>query len=64
MNTAEQFLAKQSACEADVAVGNLKSFTSPGIDQILAELNRTGWEALRSEIHKIINLLWDKELPH
>jgi hypothetical protein len=37
----------------------------PGIDQILAELIQAGGETLRSGIHKLIELIWNKEkLPH
>jgi hypothetical protein len=44
-------------------VGNL--FKSPGVDQIPAELIQAGGGTLRSEIHKLIKLIWNnKELPH
>jgi hypothetical protein len=33
----------------------------PGIDQILAELIQTGHETLNSNIHKLINSIWNKE---
>jgi predicted nucleic acid-binding protein len=39
----------------------LKSFKSPGSDQILAELIQAGAEILRSKIHKLINSSWNKE---
>jgi hypothetical protein len=39
----------------------LKSYKSPGIDQILAELIQAGGETLWSEIHKLINSIWNKE---
>jgi hypothetical protein len=34
---------------------------SQGIDQILAELNQAGGETLYSEIHKLVNSIWNKE---
>jgi hypothetical protein len=34
---------------------------SPGINQIPAELIQAGEETLRSEIHKLINYIWNKE---
>jgi hypothetical protein len=40
-------------------------YKSPGVDQIPAELIQAGGETLRSEIHKLIKLIWNKEeLPH
>jgi hypothetical protein len=54
-----------SASEVEVAIGKLKRYKSPGVDQIPAELIQTGGETLRSEIHKLIKLIWNKEeLPH
>jgi hypothetical protein len=43
----------------------LKRYKSPGVDQIPAELIQAAGETLRSEIHKLIKLIWNKEeLPH
>jgi hypothetical protein len=39
----------------------LKRYKSPGIDQILTELIQAGGNTLRSEIHKLINFIWNKE---
>jgi hypothetical protein len=39
----------------------LKSYKSLGIDQIPAELIQAGGNALRSENHKCINSIWNKE---
>jgi hypothetical protein len=33
----------------------------PGSDHILSELIQAGGEILRSEIHKLINSIWNKE---
>jgi hypothetical protein len=42
----------------------LKRYKSVGSDEIPAELVQAGGETLRSEIHKLINLIWNKqELP-
>jgi hypothetical protein len=46
-----------STSEAEVAIGELKSYKSPGVDQIPAELIQAGGETLRSEIHKLIKLI-------
>jgi hypothetical protein len=65
MHTAEPFLPEPSASEVEVAIGKLKNYKSPGVDQIPAELIQAGGETLRSEIHKLIRLIWNKdELPH
>jgi hypothetical protein len=54
-----------SAAEVEVTVRKLKRYKAPGSDQIPAELLQAGGETLRSEIHKLIMLLWNKEeLPH
>jgi hypothetical protein len=58
-------LPEPSASEVEVAIGKLKRCKSPGADQIPAELIQAGGETLRSDIHKLIRLIWNKEeLPH
>jgi hypothetical protein len=53
-------LCQPTASEVEVVIGKLKRHKSPGADQIPA-----GGETLRSEIHKLIKLIWSKEeLPH
>jgi hypothetical protein len=50
--------------EVEIAIEKLKRYKSPGIDQILAELIQEGWNTLHSEIHKLINCIWnEEELP-
>jgi hypothetical protein len=39
----------------------LKSYRSPGIDHNPAELIKVGGSNICSEIHKLINYIWDKE---
>jgi hypothetical protein len=39
----------------------LKKYKSPGSEQIPAELIQAGGEILLSEIHKLINSVWNKE---
>jgi hypothetical protein len=64
MHTAEPFVPVPSVSEVKVAVGKLKSYKYPGPDHIPAEFFQAGEETLRSEIHKLINLIWNKkELP-
>jgi hypothetical protein len=65
MHTAEPFVPEHSASEVEVAIGKLKRYKSPCVDQIPAELIQAGGGTLRSEIHKLIKLIWNKEeLPH
>jgi hypothetical protein len=65
MHTAEPFVPQPGASQVDVATGKLKGYKSPGGDQIPAELIQAVGEILRSEIHKLIKLIWSKEkLPH
>jgi hypothetical protein len=65
MHTAEPFVPEPSASEGEVTIGKLKSYESPDFVQIPAHLAQTGTGKLRSEIHKLIKLIWKKEeLPH
>jgi hypothetical protein len=65
MHTAEPSVPKTSASEVEVAIGKLKRYNSPSVDQIPAELIQAGGEALCSELHKLVKLIWSKEeLPH
>jgi hypothetical protein len=64
MHTAEPFVPEPSSSEVEVAIGKLKRYKSPGVDHIPAELIQAGGETLRSEIHKLIKLIWNKELLH
>jgi hypothetical protein len=43
-----------STSEFELAIENLKSHKSPGIDQIPAELIKAGSRTIRCEIHKLI----------
>jgi hypothetical protein len=65
MHTAEPFVPEPSASEAEVAVGKLKRYKFPGVDQIPAKLIQAGGETLCSEILQLIKLIWNKEeSPH
>jgi hypothetical protein len=44
-----------------VATEKLKRHKSPGIDQIPTELTKAGGRTICSEIHKLINSVWNKE---
>jgi hypothetical protein len=48
----------------EIAIVKLKSYKSPGIDQIQAEIIKVGGKTLCSEIQKLIHSEWNKqELP-
>jgi hypothetical protein len=64
MHTAEPFVLEPSAAEVEVAVGKPRRYKSTGVDYNPAELFQAGWETLRSEIHKLVKLISNKELPH
>jgi len=50
-----------SAFEVELAIEELKSHKSLGIDQIPAELIKAGGRAICYEIHKLIISVWNKE---
>jgi hypothetical protein len=51
IHTAEQLVPEPSVLEAELAIENLKSHKSPGIDQIPAELIKAGGRTIRCVIH-------------
>jgi hypothetical protein len=58
---AEPLVPEPSDSEFEMAIENLKRHKSPGIDQIPAEHIKAGGRKIRSEIHKLINSIWNKE---
>jgi hypothetical protein len=44
-----------------MVIEKLQGYKSPGIDQIPAELIKAGGSTISSEIHKLINSIWNKE---
>jgi len=64
IHTAEPLAPEQSALDMEMASEKLKRHKSPGTDQIQAELIKAGGRTISSEIHKLINSIWNKkELP-
>jgi hypothetical protein len=59
--TGEPLVPGLASFEVEIAVARLKKLKSLGNDQIPAELIQVGEETLRSEIHKHINSVWNKE---
>jgi len=63
IHTAGPLVPEPSTVEFEMAVEKLKRDKSPGTDQIPAELITAGGRTFRFEIHKLINSIWNKELP-
>jgi hypothetical protein len=61
MHIAEPFVPERSASQVEVAIGRLKNYKSPSIRQIPTELIQAKGGKLRSEIHKLIKLIRNKE---
>ena len=61
IHSAQPLVPESSAFEDEVAIEKLKRHKSPGTDQISAELIKAGGRKIRSEIHKLINYIWNKE---
>jgi hypothetical protein len=61
IHTSEQLVPEPSALEVELAIEKLKSYISPGIDQIPAELIKAGGSTIRCAIHKLIIAIWNKE---
>jgi len=58
IHTAEPLIPEPSASEVELAIDKLKSHKLAGIDQILAELIKTGGRTICLEIHKLITSIW------
>ena len=61
VHTAELLIPKPSAAEFELAVDKLKSHKAPGIDQIPAELIKSGGRTICLEIDKLNTAIWKKE---
>jgi hypothetical protein len=59
IHTAEPLVSELSDFEIELAIENLKSYKSPVIDQIPAELIKAGSRTIRSDIQKFIIFIWN-----
>jgi hypothetical protein len=58
---AEPLIPEPSHVEVETAIGKLKSYKSPGTDQIPAELIKARGETLYAEIRRLMCSIWNKE---
>jgi hypothetical protein len=61
IHTAEPLVPEPSLVKVEITIGKLKSYKSPGNDNISAELIKAGSETLYSEIHTLIYPIGNKE---
>jgi hypothetical protein len=61
IHTAGPLVSDHNPFEDEIFIANLKKCKSPCSDQIPAELIQAGGEILWSEIHILINSIWNKE---
>jgi hypothetical protein len=61
MHTAEPLPLEPTSFEVEFATENLKIYTSPGTDQIPAELIQAGGNTLCSGIYKLLNSVSNRE---
>jgi hypothetical protein len=61
VHTAEQLVPGPSYLEVEIAIAKLKKYKSPCSDEIPVELIQAGGKTLMSEIHNLINSVWNKE---
>jgi len=60
LQTAEPLVPESSAREFETAIEKLKRHKSPGSDQIPAKLIKARGMTICSEIHKLMNSIWNK----
>ena len=61
VHTAEPLMPETSLFAVEMATEKLTGNKSPDVDHIRAELIKAGDRTIRSEIHKHINSIWNKE---
>jgi hypothetical protein len=61
INTTEQLILVPSIFEVSIAIPKLNRNVLQCSEQIPAELIQVGGETLLSEIHKLVNSIWNEE---
>jgi hypothetical protein len=64
IHRAKPLVPESSAFEDEMAIENRKIHKLPGTDEIPAELIKPGGGTIYTEIHKLINSVWNKEEFH
>jgi hypothetical protein len=62
IHMAEPIMPEPRAYEDEMATEKLKRCKSPGTDQIPAERIKAGGWTICSEIYKLVNSVWNKEI--
>jgi len=57
----EPLMPEPSPFEIEMAIEKLKRHKSPGTDQLPPELMKAGGRSIHSEIHNLMNSIWNKE---
>jgi hypothetical protein len=60
-HTAESLVPVPSTFEVEIVIENLERYKSPGINQIPTEMIQSGGNILISEIHRLVNSVWNKK---
>jgi hypothetical protein len=61
IHTTEPSVPDPSHFEIEIAIKIFKNYKSPGSDQIRVKLIQAGGKLFRSDVHKLINSIWNKE---
>jgi hypothetical protein len=61
IHTSEPLVLDSGSFEVEIGIGKLKSYKSPGIDQIEEGMFQTRDRTLCSKIYKFIRSVWNKE---
>lgn len=61
-STAEPYISNPSRLEINRSINKLKDNKAPGESNVVAELLKNSGEALKNEMWKMINLIWEKEI--
>jgi len=61
VHIADTLVPEPTFIEVEITIEKLKTYKSPGTEQIPTDLVQARVNTLRSEIHKLINSIWNKE---
>lgn len=60
-SSVEPYISSPSRSEINAAINKLKNNKAPGEDHIVAELVKNSGEAVKNEVWKLINIIWEKQ---